>query len=404
MFFTRVLTVILVFLFAGISPSASAATCNATGVTKNLDGTYSFARLTTDQSGNLVDSKNPGCVIKLLGFNFGWASSDHVMGLKEERIVAWKQVIPWNVDRLTVNPRWWKDNVAVPTFENAPYRNVIGSIIQENKKNGIYTELDIDAQFAHPPCQKNGGNCASQNQAAKDFDRNCQSYIRAGKPLDCMPWASYLNMYVPPDGSPSMGKLALADLAGIYGNDPSILFDIFNEWGDHDKAISNKEIFFKEMNERIGIVHHIVPEAIVIVYASYFKDVQRGGHAFPSHNVVIDYHVYKSKFNGTKFAQHIVAFDQAHGWGAIINEYGGSSGSLVSPSVLAGLYHVAKSGGVGLIGWAPNKLLENKKPPFVLNEEGRMVCAIYSRLFNMGTEACGAIPPNFPDNMPNDAG
>lgn len=395
--------VIVVLTFPLLSMSAHAALCNAMGVTRNPDGSYNFARLITNERGSVVDSQNPDCVVKLLGFNFGWADSDHVEGLQEERLVAWKQILPWNLDRLTINARWWRDNVAVPTYGNAPFRDVLGALIQQNKKNGIYTEINIDAQFPNPPCVK-GGKCASQNQAAKEYDNNCQPYIQAGKPLDCMPWATYLNMYVPPDGSPSMAKLALADLARIYGDDPSVIFDIFNEWGDHDKIVSNKDIYFKEMNERIALVHSIAPQALVIVYASYFKDIKRGGHAFPRHNIVIDYHVYKDRFDGAKFVQNNLTFDQAHGWGAIVNEYGGSSGSLINPSVLAELYFVAKSGGVGLVEWAPNKLLENRKPPFVLNDMGRMVCAAYSKLFNMATQSCGPFPKDFPDAVPQAGG
>src|SRR5258708_677036 len=61
-----------------IRQQASSPTCNSTGVTKNTNGTYTFAWLHVDNSGNVVDIN--GCVIHLLGLNTGntyWGNAEH---------------------------------------------------------------------------------------------------------------------------------------------------------------------------------------------------------------------------------------------------------------------------------------------------------------------------------------
>lgn len=346
---------------------AAGTTCNNTGVTKNPDGSYSFAQLHVDTNGNVVDQNN--CVIHLLGLNQGWLASGKTGYPSPQEWASWKQVLPYNIVRINYNSYYWNNDVFVPD-KNMNFRAVLQDYVKTAEAHGFYVELDTGAQHPEPPCGGSVTFCSSQNQGAKDYAADPDCTVHPTTCAEVVELPSY-----PPDGNQS-----ISDLTKLYANDPAVIFDVWNEPGDgnFNTLLPNNQ-FFPAMQNRITIVNTNAPNSLVVVYAHSFPKLMNGTFpAYTGKNIIIDFHSYSTT---QTVDQHIpnIQFDQQHGWGTIINEYGGTNLSASEQQVMTTLAQQYNTG--VLFFTADNLLSSGNNLPVVLNALGTLVQTSFTTIF-----------------------
>lgn len=331
--------------------------CTHTGVTKNPDGTYHFSWLHVDRNGNVIDENT--CLVHLLGLNQGWFASGDAGYPSPQEWTQWKQALPYNIVRLNYNPVYWNTDVFVPK-SNMHFRAIVQDYIKNAEAHGFYIELDTGPQQPEPPCGGSVTFCSSQNQAAKDYAANPNPQT-----------AQEMPSYTPP------GDQSITDLTKLYGNDPAVIFDVWNEPGDgnFNQMLPDAQ-FFPAMQNRINIVNTNAPKSLVVVYAHDIPQIT-GGQFPPYHgkNILIDHHTYSASFTASQMVPNI-QFYQQHGWGTIVNEYGGSTASAPALQQLSSL---AKQYDVGLVYFYAGNLVNNNTVQ--LNSNGQLVQNAYTSIF-----------------------
>lgn len=304
---------------------ASGIVCNATGVTKNNDGTFSYAQLAVSSSGDIIDKNNPSCTIRLLGLNQGWLDSDATTLPTEQSMVSSQQTFHTNIVRVAVNSYWWKTNVFVPHYQ-MKFQDLLKEFVAQEQLAGNYVELNIDAAFTEPPCVNNGdANCPHQGQGRIDFANNPNCKTNPTDPSLC-PQAQELEEYQPTALS------ALADLAQIYASNSGVIFDVWNEPGGYIFVIPQTQQFREQwMDTRINTVRSYAANSLVVVFTA--GKAETLSHTQP--NLLIDYHAYpndhsngcnqgptKGPVNFTNMMANMQDM-RTHGKAVIIGEFGG---------------------------------------------------------------------------------
>jgi hypothetical protein len=112
------------------------------------------------------------------------------------------------------------------------------------------------------------------------------------------------------------------------------------------------------------------------VYAHDLPQIT-GGQFPPYHgnNILIDHHTYSTSFTVSQMVPNI-QFYQQHGWGTIVNEYGGSTASAPALEQLSSL---AKQYDVGLVYFFAGNLVNNNTVQ--LNRNGQLVQNAYASIF-----------------------
>src|SRR5258708_5114415 len=206
---------------------------NGCGSTRNPGGTYTFSRLHV-ANGKIVDENN--CAIHLLGVNMGGLYLSSAGHASPSGISWYTQHIPMNIVREAYNAYWWNTDVYVPD-ERMHFRQWLETVVKWQEQQGNYVILDNASQFHNPPCGDDGMGyhvslCPSQNQASKNI------------PPDPTEKSSY---------QPT-ALTALASLAKLYGNDPAIIFDVWNEPSNSELQGLSEQTYLQYMNERINTV------------------------------------------------------------------------------------------------------------------------------------------------------
>jgi hypothetical protein len=289
--------------------STGSATCTGTGVTKNADGSYSFSWLHVNAQGQVVDAHN--CLVHLIGMNMGGLFLSSA-GHDPLTAVSWyKQNVPMNVVREAINTYWWNTNVYVPDAHMG-YQQWLETVINWQKQNGNYVIIDAATQFHNPPCGTGlAVPCPSQDQANKNSPANPQEQ----------------STYQP---TPLQ---ALTALAKMYGNDPEIIFDVWNEPSPKEISGISMQTYFNDMNQRINTVRQYAPNSIVMVYENGLTQIMGG--QFPMYtqkNLMFDTHIYDAGWKPGNTIS-LVTFVHAHGDAFIVGEWGGVPGKP-EPSVM----------------------------------------------------------------------
>ncbi len=323
---------------------AAASSCNTTGVTQNPDGSFSFASLRV-ANGTIVDPS--GCVVKLVGFNYGWMDSDSVDIQSLADITSWKAMVPINVVRVAVNSYWYDNSYIPPNYPGQTVPQLLDQFIQEQKAAGNYVEIDIAEQFPETPCSKAGGShCPPQVQDYTDWN----SYVKGGGTgcpskwpegwifgnsdpgagaISSCPPAKEMDAYQP------YALQALSTLAKEYANDSQVIFDAWNEpLGENLEGMSYSQ-FLEAMNMRISTIRTYANNLIDVFGNSIYQDMSQC--AFKGTNLVIDLHTYNSNFNGDQVQNTFVPGFKACGQAFQINEYGAEQYSQTVARALTNL-------------------------------------------------------------------
>jgi hypothetical protein len=285
------------------------ATCNGQGVTKNADGSYTFSWLHVNSQGQVVDAHN--CLVHLLGMNMGGLFLSSA-GHQPPASISWyKQNVPMNVVREAINTYWWDTNVYVPNA-HMHFQQWLETVINWQKQNGNYVIIDAATEFHNPPCGTGVTvPCPSQDQANKNNPPNPEEQ----------------STYQP---TPLQ---ALTDLAKMYGNDPQIIFDVWNEPSPKEISGISMQTYFQDMNQRINAVRQYAPNSIVMVYENGLQQIMSGQYPmYTQKNLMFDTHIYDASWKPGD-TTGLVSFVHAHGDAFIVGEWGGVPGQP-SPSVM----------------------------------------------------------------------
>lgn len=291
------------------------------GITKTGNG-YTFAQL---HVANGMLMANTNCVVTLKGFNWSQLEFGNAVGgspsnrISEQGIAWYNQNFHMNVWRIPLNSYWWNTNVNVP-LAKMNYQSWIGQIIKWSEQNGDYVILTKGPQFHAPPCGGSVKLCPSQNYGAKTND---PTQTTSG---------AYINDAV----------TMWTSIAGMYKNDPAVLYDSWNEM--HDLS---PQLWQQQEDTLINTIRAQNPNALVFLGGANYKGdinalVQKQVPDFSQSNLVYDFHVYdgfKGEYLGKRCAEpgsyvwkdwpnnanQQVQFAQQHGKAVSITEWGGCS-------------------------------------------------------------------------------
>ncbi len=294
------------------------------GVTKTSSG-YTFSWLHVS-NGYIMDDKN--CIVNLKGFNwsqieFGNAVGGGVKNRISAQGIAWyNQMFHMNVWRIPVNSVWWNENVNVP-LAGMSYQSWVEQIVQWAAQNGDYVILTKGPQFPNPPCGGSVTFCPSQDQGKKNQLAGLAGPEQQTTGADIQ---SALTMWT--------------SIAKIYANDPSVLYDSWNEMHGLDaQTWQNNE------NALINAIRAQNPRSLVFLGGPNYKNninplVNGVVSDFTESNLIYDFHIYDG-FNGVyngkncaepnsdlwknwpSTADTQVGFSQQHGKAVAFSEWGG---------------------------------------------------------------------------------
>ncbi len=336
---------------ATVSTTQAVHSGNGCGVKHNNDGTYAFSWLHVSSDGKIVDQNN--CIVHLLGLDSGWLASDSTGGPDAQTIASWKQAIPTNLVRIAYNSYWWNVDIYVPKYK-MHFRQLLQNFVKWNEQNGNYVELDTHTQFSWPPCGSDGLTVNVTYCSTEE-----------GPAISPQDHETYLPRAVQ----------GLTDLAKLYANDPAVIFDVWNE--PAGLKISQQE-YLQDMNARINTVRTYAPRSLVVVFSHGLKQIKSGQlPLYTQPNLVIDFHSYNPNFTANDLLP-LVTFCQQHGYGVIVNEYGGTKDT---PGEQQAMTDLAKNYSVNLSYFNASNLTGSNAAPIKLNSIGQMVSASYASIF-----------------------
>jgi hypothetical protein len=214
-------------------PTASPSSCS--GVTKNLDGAFTFSWLHVERAtGTIRDSNN--CIVTLRGLvqeaAFGNAGTD----MTKQEIDLLMHSIHINYWRLNLNPVWWNTNVYVPNAvaqdgtRGMHYQDWIQELIGWMKADGLYVEIDKGPQFTEPPCGNDGKG--TRNEFCPSQDSGSLEALGASESEDPDPKDPNARQEISDGSYMSPAVLMWRDIARRFARDPAIFYDSWNEQHD----------------------------------------------------------------------------------------------------------------------------------------------------------------------------
>lgn len=286
----------------------SQSSCNNTGVTRNSIGTYSFAHLVVDSTGNIVNADSRTCKIHLYGVNWGALFLESAQHIDSSTIAWYTSHLHINIVREAYNAYWWNTDVYVPN-QKMHFRQWLQTVVKWDEENGNYVILDNATQFHNPPCgnDSNGYNikfCPSQDQSTKN------------NPSD-----STENAWYEPTA-----LTALKSLAQIYAKDPAIIFDVWNEPAYWEVQGIDTKTYFQSMNERIDTVRKYAPNALIMIFDRFAPDMISG--KYPNYiqpNLMWDNHIY-TPLDTSNHDHQFINFAKVNGQAFIDGEWGAADG------------------------------------------------------------------------------
>lgn len=356
-----------------VSPTPQPIGNACTGVTKNGQ-TYTFSWLHVSSQGIVQDQNN--CYVPLVGFNLGALDEQNGSIGVDLPTNQWvNSTFHMNVARVVFNAYWYDTNVYVPN-KAEHFQQVLTDFVSELESIGDYVELDPYTNFHTPPCgndhqgvdisfcppQDYGSILYKQNASPSNFQQTF--------------------MYAPPIIQ------AWQSLAARYKNDPAVLYDTMNE------PIAPSPTYWSDIKTIIQTIQTINPRALLIAFGRDWPSIASGQQTAYDNvpNLLIDFHIYDG-FQGTGATgqqcnepgtldqdlrtthfSDTVNFAHQHGWGVIINEWGGC---MDLPTYNAGIIWAAQTLHVALVYFHGGDI---GTPRTNLNSNGKLVQPAYSSL------------------------
>ena len=364
-------------------PTTSSSRCS--GVTKNIDGTFSFSWLHVDSAtGTIRDSNN--CIVTLRGLvqeaAFGNAGTD----MTKREIDLLTLSIHINYWRLNLNPAWWNTNVYVPNAvasdgtKGMRYQDWIQELIGWMKSDGLYVEIDKGPQFTEPPCGNDGKG--THNKFCPSQDSGSLEAVGTPKPGDSDPNDPNARQETSDGTYMAPAVLMWTDVARRFARDPAIFYDSWNE--EHDLVKTNPQQWQANQNLLINTIRSENPRALTVVYYDQ-ADVMARLHYYQP-DVVIDFHVYPGEYKADTSAWPgsilpFVAYAHQDGHAVIFNEWGGRAGAMTEP-YNANITTFAIANHIGLSYYEAPNLYD--KHSMQLNTLGEAVAKEYAQAWNAG--------------------
>jgi len=330
------------------------------------------AWLHVDKAGIVVDTR--GCIVPLVGLNMGnlsYGDAGGATSLKD--VLFYQQTFHTNLVRVKFNASWWNANVFVPKA-HMPFRQWLQQYVQWQEQAGNYVQLVGGPHFIQPPCGGDVTFCPSENQAQEDTPNSISQESTIAPLLQV--WS---------------------DLAALYANDPSVLYDAWNE--PSTDVVKDEPTFFHETNQLITTIRAKNPRSLVVVYARGLRDVMEGKiHNYSQPNLVFDAHIYDG-FHGLSPATGKVCnepgqentfplsdliqkadFAHTHGQGFLINEWGGC---YDVPTYHVQLTVFAQCMHVGLAYYRVEDIVDTKPSGAIKpNANGLLVATTYATILH----------------------
>ena len=257
----------------------------STGVTF-IGNNYHYDTLHLDASGYVRNTN--GCEVMFAGFNTASISTGGADGVDSMHTANLKDSMQTNIIRMEINSRWWVNNVYVPVPSNPPldsvfYKQWLQINVAKIKQLGFYVLIDFFTNFGEKPWNTIG--YGTQNLGELDYENNSS------------PWYHDTTVLQQSNYYPLQ---AIHDLAKLYGNDPAVLFDLWNEpasyiWSPSVPNSAPEKNFLPRMNQRIDTLRKYAPKSIAVVYCERVDSMMADSSRFPlysQNNILIDFHCY----------------------------------------------------------------------------------------------------------------
>ena len=294
--------------------------CQLTTPTTIANASQSSTRswLHVNTTGVVVNEQ--GCTVPLVGLNMGnlyYGDAGGATSMKD--VLFFQRTFHTNLVRIKFNAYWWNADVLVPKA-HMHFRQWLQHYVQWQEQAGNYVQLVGGPHFAEPPWGGDITYCPSENQAQKDSLNTTNSSVQESNIVPLLH--------------------AWSDLAALYANDPSVLYDVWNE--PSTDVVKDEPAFFHDMNQLITTIRAKNPKSFVIVYERGLHDVMEGKvQNYSQPNLVFDAHIYDG-FHGVSPATGNMCnepgqanafplvdliqkadFAHNHGQGFMLDEWGG---------------------------------------------------------------------------------
>ncbi|MHB8259430.1 MAG: T9SS type A sorting domain-containing protein [Bacteroidia bacterium] len=330
-------------------------------------GAYHFDTLHVDTGGYVRN--NSGCEIHFAGFNEGAMSTGGADGIDTVHVANLKSLFPCNIIRMEINSRWWVLNDTVPVHGKR-FKAAFIENIARAKRLGFYVLIDFFVNYSNLPWSTPG--YGSQTLGESNFATNHDTTE-----------LQQSNFYA---------LQAIRDLAQLYGNDPAILFDLWNEpagyiWAPTVPNSANESKFLPRMNQRIDTLRKYAPNSIAVIYCERVDSMQADPTRFPFYtqsNILIDYHQYDTASCYCGPAN--INFLRSHGTSRITCEWGSTQTWPVDSAYTSHLLGFGKREHEGMLIYHDTHLFVTS--PLGLTKSGHWVASGYDSLFISDTTTC----------------
>lgn len=272
-----ILTVPAVLASGRISARAQYDRYKGCGIRRLPGGDFQYSPLRIDRRGYFTDSAG-SCVVHLKGFNVGRESfGDAVGDATEEDTAFLDRSYRMNFARLTIQVRWYNDDVFVPAA-HLRYRELVKRHVAWLTARGMYVLIAKGPSFYAPPCGGENADCPYQNHGKQET----QLDARGGDMHFSVQAERFFEKIVP-----------------VFAAQDNVLYDVWNE----PHAAGELDLWYRTTQKLIDTVRRGKPSALVAVEG---PDAAGGGTMealgalqkdFEGDNLFYTLHIYDG-FNG----------------------------------------------------------------------------------------------------------
>jgi aryl-phospho-beta-D-glucosidase BglC (GH1 family) len=368
-------------LFCATAPAHAYDANKGCGISRTDSG-YRFEWLGIDAKGRFTDPAGT-CTAYLKGFNWGgFFLGDAAGDMKEEDVTFLDRNYRMNFVRITLQSRWWNENVVVPKAKMR-YRDWIKLNVDRLAKHGMYVLLVKGPHFYEPPCGGEQKYCPAQSEGKKDVEKH------PGDPY----WALGQPYMEPPQVNFAIAMWS--SLAETFKDSPNVMYDTWNE------PLKVEDAFWFDSQLRlIDAIRAKAPKSLIFIEGpkqggEVCQALQRLGKTFPRKNLVLTAHQYNG-FNGispatqrncgepgpvwsdavkAKLVENAL-WAHSKGLGFAITEWGGCNNLQQHND---DIISIGREHGVALSYWQSGDCVSSKDGVRVLNENGLRVKEGFSK-------------------------